>query len=139
MSSDDFRFDEKGMQVANELVQAYIDYADKVKNDEESPGYLFKAANLAMNLNQPEKSLELFNRIIYQYPNYEKVPDCLFLMGFIYENQLQNYGKAKEIYESFLAKYPDHEFADDASISIQNIGKPLDELVKEFEAKNSQQ
>lgn len=139
MGSADFKFDQQGMQVANDLVQAYIDFADTYKEDGRSPGYLFSAGNLAMNLNQPDKALEIFNRVIFQYPNYEKAPDCLFLMGFITENQLQNYSKAIEIYQDFLARYPDHDFADDARISIDNMGKPLDELVKEFEAKNTQQ
>ena len=139
MGAKDFKFDEEGMKLANDLVQAYISYADTLKSNEKSPAYLFNAANLAMNLNQADKALELFNRIIYQYPNYEKAPDCLFLMGFITENQLQNYSKAIEIYQTFLSKYPDHDFADDARISIENMGKPLDELVKEFEAKNTQQ
>lgn len=139
MSSKDFKFDDKGMQVANDLIKAYVSYADTIKDPVQSPAYLFEAANLAMNLNESQEALQLFNRIIYQYPDYKKAPDCLFLMGYIYDNSLQNYGKAKEIYEEFLAKYPTHDFADDARVSLDNLGKPLDELVKEFEAKNQQQ
>ena len=138
MSAESFKFDADGMKVANDLIHAYVDYAEKNKESEEAPAYLFDAANMAMNIDQSEKALELFNRIIYQYPDYKKAPDCLFLLGYIYENSMQNYGKAKAIYEDFIAKYPDHDFADDARISIDNMGKPLDELVKEFESKNQQ-
>lgn len=137
MSESDFKFDQHGLQMANKLVQEYIAYADAHKDSEEAPKYLYDAANLSMNLNNATAALELFNRIIYQYPDFEKVPECMFLMGFIFENNLQNFGKAKELYEMFLAKYPNHDFADDARISIDNMGKPLEELVKEFEAKNS--
>ncbi len=136
MSAPDFKFDEKGLQVADDLINAYVAYADTLKKDPDAPRFLFEAGNLAMNLNQNTRSMELFNRIIYQYPDFEKVPDCLFLLGYIYENNLQNYGKAKEIYEDFLRRYPDHDFADDARISLQNLGKPLEELVKEFESRN---
>ena len=137
MSAADFKFDQAGLKVANELVLAYVTYAESIKDSEEAPKYLYEAANLAMNLNNSDQALELFNRIIYQYPDFEKVPECLFLMGYITENNLQNFGKAKEIYEDFIARYPDHEFADDARISIENMGKPLEDLVKEFEAKNN--
>lgn len=137
MSAEDFKFDQEGLKVANELVQAYVAYADSHKDSDEAPKYLYEAANLAMNLNNSTEALDLFNRIIYQYPNFEKVPECMFLLGYIYENNLQNYGKAKELYEMFLSKYPNHDFADDARISIDNMGKPLEELVKEFETKNS--
>jgi tetratricopeptide (TPR) repeat protein len=139
MSAKDFKFDDKGMLAANDLINAYVAYADTIKDPVQSPAYMFEAANLAMNLNESQEALKLFNRIIYQYPDYKKAPDCLFLMGYIYDNSLQNYGKAKEIYEEFLAKYPTHDFADDARVSLDNLGKPLDELVKEFEAKNQQQ
>ena len=118
------------------LLAAYLDYTGMFKDSSSAPVYMFKAAELALGLNKVQQSLELFNRIIYQYPDFEKVPESLFLMGFIYENNLQNFGKAKEIYENFLQRFPDHEFADDAALSIQNLGKSPEELVREFERKN---
>jgi hypothetical protein len=36
----------------------------------------------------------------------------------------------------FIQTYPDNEFADDAAISIENMGKTPEELIREFEAKN---
>jgi TolA-binding protein len=117
-------------------LQAYQDYAEKHKDSPEAPEYLYKAADLALNINKSKESLDLYNRIIYQYPDYAKVPECLFLMGYIYENYFQELGKAKEIYESFLSKYPSHDFADDARISIENLGKSPEELIRSFEEKN---
>jgi len=35
--------------------------------------------------------------------------------------------------EEFLEKYPDSDFADDARISLQNLGKSPEELIKELE------
>jgi len=139
IGSENFTFDEKGMQTANELLQSYIDYADSHKDSPDAPDYLYKAADLALNINKSKQSLDLYNQIIYQYPDFKKAPECLFLVGYIYENYFQNYGKAKEIYESFIAKYPDHDFADDAAISIENMGKSPEELIREFEEKNRAQ
>jgi len=136
IASEKFVFDEKGMQVAGELAQAYVDFADAHADSPETPGCLYKAADLMLNLNKSKESLDLYNRIIYQYPDYEKAPECLFLMAYIYENNFQNYGKAKEIYEQFIQKYPTHDFADDAAISIENMGKSPEELIRMFEEKN---
>lgn len=135
----DFTLDEEGLAKASELEAAYLEYADQNKDSADAPEYLFKAADLAMSLDKPQESLDLYNRILFQYPDYAKAPECLFLVGFIYENYLQNYGKAKEIYESFLERYPDHEFADDAAISIKNLGKSPEELIKEFEEMNKEE
>jgi hypothetical protein len=138
MSEENFSLDEKGIQTADALVQAYLDYAENNKESAEAPDFLYKAADLSLNINKSKQSLDLYNRIIYQYPDYKKVPECLFLMGYIYENYFQELGKAKELYLSFLAKYPDHDFADDARVSIDNLGKSPEELIRSFEEKNKQ-
>jgi TolA-binding protein len=136
IASENFSLDEKGMQTANELIAAYIEYAEKFKDSPEAPDYLYKAADISLNTGKSKEALELYNRIIYQYPDYKKVPECLFLVAYIYENFIQNFGKAKEVYELFIAKYPNHDFADDAAISIQNMGKSPEELIRMFEEKN---
>ncbi|MCK9400733.1 MAG: tetratricopeptide repeat protein [Bacteroidales bacterium] len=139
IGSENFTLDEKGMQMADELVQAYISYAESHKESPEAPDYLYSAADLSLNIGKSKESLDMYNRIIYQYPDYKKAPECLFLVGYIYENYFEQYGKAKEIYESFLKKYPNHDFADDAAISIKNMGKSPEELIRSFEEQNNQQ
>lgn len=134
--SENFVFDAAGKAKASSLVQSYLDFTQKYPQDTAAPVYMFKAADLSMNLGDAAKAINLYNQVIYSYPEFEKNPQCLFLMAFIYENYLQNYGKAKEVYELFLQKYPDNEFADDAQMSLQNLGKSPEELIREFEAKN---
>ncbi|MFO7614502.1 MAG: tetratricopeptide repeat protein [Bacteroidales bacterium] len=132
--SESFTFDQKGIQLIEELIIAYTDYAEANKYSDEAPEYLYKAAEFSLNLNKPVQALEFYNQIIYQYPDFHKAPECLFLLAFIYENHMLNLGKAKELYETFIERYPDHDFADDAAISIQNMGKSPEELIREFEA-----
>ena len=139
IGSENFTLDEKGMQLADELVKEYISYADSHKDSPEAPDYLYSAADLSLNTGKNKEALDLYNQIIYKYPDYAKAPECLFLVGYIYENYFEQYGKAKEIYESFLEKYPNHDFADDAAISIKNMGKSPEELIKSFEEQNKQQ
>lgn len=136
ISAENFTLDENGKKAAADLVAAYLEYAEKQKDNPEAAQYLYKAADLSLNLGNSKQSLELYNRIIYQYPAFEKAPECLFLMGYIYENYFQELGKAKEVYESFLSKYPNHDFSDDARVSIENLGKSPEELIRSFEEKN---
>lgn len=124
---------------ANELISTYVAFVDEFPNDAGSPEILFKAGDMAMNLNQGRRAIEIFDRIIQNYPDFGKTPQCLFLKGYIYENDLGDLEKAKMIYEEFLQKYPDDEFADDAEISIQNLGKTPEELIREFEEKAKNQ
>jgi TolA-binding protein len=136
--SEDFVYDEKGLEKATELTELYIEKAEADPEGAEAPDYLFKAAELSMNVGKTQQAMDLYNKVIYTYPEYEKAPECLFLLAFIYENSLENYGKAKELYELFLEKYPDHDFADDAQFSLQYLGKSPEELMKEFEEKNAE-
>ncbi len=123
---------------ANEIVDLYIAYAEKYPEDSLSSEYLFKAADISMNMNLPTKAINLYKRIRAEYPDFRKAPECLFLTGYIYENYLGNLDEARVIYQEFIDKYPENDFADDAIISIENLGKSPEELIKEFEAKQQE-
>lgn len=122
---------------ANKLATLYVDYANQHPADSLAADYLFKAADISMNMNNPQNTVALFKHIMSRYPSYKNIPTIMFLTGFVYDDQLKNYESAKEYYNEFLEKYPDSDFADDARISIQNLGKTPEELIKEFEDMNN--
>ncbi len=124
---------------ARNLAFMYVDYASLVTDSLKAADYLFRAGDLSMNAGYPEHAIEMFSRIRREYPDYAKSPECLFLMAFVFENQLSNYTRAEYLYRQFTELYPDHELADDAEILIQYLGKSPEELLKEFEKKNSTQ
>ncbi len=121
---------------ANELVNAYADFAENFSNNENSPEYLFKAAEICRSIYEPQKAIDFYDKIILKYENFEKVPYCLFLKAFTYDNQLQDMIRAKENYSLFIKLHPKHDFADDAKILIDNLGKTPEELIKSFEDKS---
>jgi outer membrane protein assembly factor BamD (BamD/ComL family) len=117
------------------LIAKYEAFSKRFPDDSLVPAYTFNAANIAMNMNDGQKALALFEQIITKYPNYKKAPLCLFFKGYVYENLLHDLGKAKENYLAFIEKYPNNEFVSAAQASIQNLGKSPEQMVKEFEAK----
>ncbi len=120
-----------------EMIQAYADYANAFPKDTISAEFLFKGAEIAMNLNQSGMAIEYYNRILLYYPEFKKRPYCVFLQAFILENQMNQYDQAKARYQEFIDKYPDHVLVKDARASIENMGKPIEELIKEWDEKNS--
>ena len=60
-------------------------------------------------------------------------------MAFTLDNDLQRHEEAKELYESFLEKYPDDDFADDTQFLLQNLGKTDEEIIQSFEGQNESQ
>lgn len=129
-NSDESRID---TQKALDLVDLYTDFAYEFPDAPESPEYLFKAADISMNLKQPIETIHLFDYILEKYPDYEKTQTALFLKAFVYEDQLQDYGNAEKYYTEFLELYPNSDFADDAEVSLNNLGKTPEQLILEFE------
>lgn len=131
--------DEKGMENgrARALMHAYAAYADRFNNYENAAEYLFKAGELAMGMNMTAESIKYLDKVYNEYKDYEKRPYALFLKAFVLENQANNMVEAERIYNQFIEEFPNHEMADDAKYSIENIGKSPEELIREFERKDS--
>lgn len=120
--------------VASDLVSAYCDYADANPKDAMTPEYLFKAVDVSMNLNEPQRTISIIDILIKEYPDYPRTQAALFLKGFVFETRYNNLDMARKFYEQYLAMYPDGEFAEDCRASINNLGLTPEELVKKFEA-----
>lgn len=122
---------------AYNLQLAYTDFAANFPKDTLAPSYLFKAANLTMNMNWGKSSVDIINKFTETYPEDKRVPEALFYKAFIYDNQLNDDAKAGECYRIFLKRFPTHAFASSADASIKNLGKTDEELIREFERMNA--
>lgn len=120
-------------QVAERLVDVYCRFATQNPDSQASAEYLFKAVDVSMNLDNPQKTIGIIDRLLDEYPEYQKTPTALFLKGFIYETRFGNYDQARAAYEKYLELYPNGELAADCRASINNLGLTPDELVKMFE------
>ena len=120
--------------VASDLVSAYCDFADANPDHTMTPEYLFKAVDVSMNLNEPQRTIDIIDKLVKEYPDYPRTQAALFIKAFIFETRYNNLDMAKKIYEQYLAMYPDGEFAESCRASIENLGLTPEELVKKFEA-----
>ncbi len=124
---------------AQNLVNAYSDYAAAFPQDTLTANYLFKSAEVLRSLRKFDDAVNIYQQIGKDYPNYEKAPHSLFLLGFSYENDMKRLKDAEQVYKQFLAKYPSHELADDVQFSLNNLGKSPEEIIKEFERRRKEQ
>jgi hypothetical protein len=101
---------------------------------------LMQAAGLAKSIGNPNKALQLYYQVESQFPEHRQAPAALFLSGFIYENDLGDLDKAKAVYQDFQKRYPnDPNYLDDVQVSLKNLGKSAEELIREFEKKSRTQ
>ncbi|MFH2095512.1 MAG: hypothetical protein ABIJ16_07400 [Bacteroidota bacterium] len=124
------------MEVARNIINKYVAFADQFPDDTMSAEYLFKAGEVCRAMNLGEESIRYYERVYSDFPAFEKAPYCLFLKAFVYENIVMDMMKAKEFYTLFIEEFPEHEFADDARALIKNLGKTPEELIRSFEEQN---
>lgn len=126
--------DVNGINKAN--AEKYVDicesYALSFPNDSLAASYLFKAAEMSRAMQSYGKTISLYDWISTYYSEDKNAPMALFLKGFLLENDLKKPEKAKEIYESFMQKYPNHAMAKDVNFLIQNLGKSDKEIIEKI-------
>lgn len=87
-----------------------LDSLEKLKNDApEHPiidEIFYRQAEINMEIGNFETAIILLQKIVDEYGQDILGDDSMFLLGMIYEEQLNNKEKAKEIYREFLVKYP---------------------------------
>ena len=130
-SEDAIRFYQTGH--GKLLALAYEKFAEKTKNDLEAAEKLFLAAKEYQGaVKDPQKAVELIEKLEKGYPEYGKMPEALFYLGFIYENELKDMEKAEKYYKKVIEKYPDHRFAEQAKAAIELLGMSPEEVIEQF-------
>lgn len=132
----DFATTKVDIPTGETLVKMYVAFANNYPTDSLAPMYLMKAADVAMNIKRGDVAIKYLDRVVKDYPDYEKLPDCYFMRGYVYETVLVNVNKAKEAYELFLMQYPNHPLAADTRTIIQNLSLSDEEIIKMIMEKN---
>ena len=119
----------------------YVDaaevYALVRPNENQTAEYLYKAAEIARSLHTMPKAMSIYDWIIEDYQNYENIPTVTFIKGFILEQEYKKPEAAREVYETFLERYPDHQMAESARFLLKNMGKSDEEILQAIEATQS--
>ena len=87
-----------------------LDSLEKLKNDAvDHPivdEIMYRQAELNMEMGNFNEAISLLQNVVDDFGEDILGDDALFLIGSIYEEQLREKEKAKEVYQSFLIKYP---------------------------------
>ena len=132
-------FDAKSMEMdkgmATREVQLYQDFAAKFPEDSLSPEFLFRSSDLSRALGDNVKAIDYLGQVCKKYPSFKKIPECLFLQGYYYQEFFNDTTQAKAFYVQLISKYPDHGFVDDAQALMQMFGKSEQDIINGFEKK----
>jgi tetratricopeptide (TPR) repeat protein len=100
--------------------------------------------NYAQSASDPRERINAFQQIVDKFPQDKHAPQALFMIGFVYAEELKDLLAADRTFAQLIAKYPDSEMAGTARWMIDNLERPLpkfedlDDLNRQIEEKQSQ-
>lgn len=118
------------------LLGNYTSFANKYPQDDMTAEYLFRAGKLANEIGKPRKAIDLLMNAHDGHPKFDKRTETAFLIGFIYENVLNDRIKAQEAYEKVIEFYPESPWAADAQSSIELLYLTDAQKILKFKEKN---
>ena len=86
---------------------------------------------------QHREALDNYKLFYELHPDMQPSALSLFLIGYIYNNNLQLYDSAKVFYEQFLQKFPNHDLTSTVKFEIETLGKNPDEALNHLQEKKS--
>lgn len=102
-------------ELGKRMVETYVVYADSFPADTLSPVYLFRAGDVARNLDGMEYyAIAYYVRVFQDYPEYSRAAEALFMTGITFDDAGDK-ERAAKTFEHFLATYPDHPWKNEAA------------------------
>ena len=114
---------------APEIAELYCQYVKQNPNDSAAASYLYSALEINVFLKNTDKSVEIGNQLVSQYPESEWAPMSLFLLGsYVYNDLLNDTAQAHVAFQRIIDDYPQSDLVDDAEKSIEYLGLTPEEI-----------
>jgi peptidyl-prolyl cis-trans isomerase C len=68
--------------------------------------------------------IQYYRNIVNRYPDHKYAPQALFMIGFVYAEEVVDLVQARRTFEELIQKYPDTEVAESAKWMIENLNEP---------------
>ncbi|HUV36391.1 MAG TPA: glycosyltransferase family 39 protein [Patescibacteria group bacterium] len=102
-----------------------------ITGDDQGPSR--KLWERAMEQAVPEEKIKLYREIVSRYPDDQLAPQALYMIGFIYAEELQDTLKAQNALEDLIIQYPESSLIESARwmIGTLNGNTSIIELIEE--------
>ncbi|MFK7756698.1 MAG: tol-pal system YbgF family protein [Flavobacteriales bacterium] len=127
----------KDPSAVNKLINAYAQYRTKFKEDEKTPMYLRSAGDLAMSLGNMNLAADLYKNFVNTYKTHSYRDDALFMLGYIYDLELNEKEFAKQTYELYFKLYGDSIHIDQVKARLTDLNLTEEELIEKFRKQNN--
>lgn len=123
--------------VNKRLITMLYEYAVKYPQDTLSDDYLFTAGYYERNLYHFQRAMEIWDKLVKDYPNYARLVDVMFYQGYMAENEMKDLTKARAIYEDFIRRWPNHTYTPTVRAALDHLGKTPEQVYDEIKKKEA--
>jgi len=96
----------------------YTDSIDNAMKPILTPAQLFAQAQSS---NDPMERIDLFKRVVKEFPNDKSAVQAAFMIGFTYAEELKDFPAARIAFQDFMRKYPKSDLVASAQWMLQNM------------------
>lgn len=89
---------------------------------------LFEQAKKYQEESKFVEAVTSYEELVRKYPRSRQAPQCLFMLGYLYANHMNDLDKARNAYQSFLEKYPNDPLVKDARWELNHLGQDVNEI-----------
>lgn len=107
------------IKTRKKLLVAYAGFINNHHEHEMTPEFLFRSGKLANEVGKPRRAIEYLTDLHDGFPSYPRRAEAAFLVGFIYENILNDREMAQKAYEAVIDNFPETQWAKDAQSCIE--------------------
>ena len=117
----------------------YQEYINKFPQDSMVVEYLFRSGAMNIILRKGSEALSDFTILIDKFPQNPYIAEAYYYRAYVYEDIIYDIASAKFAYQDFITRFPEHQLARDAALSIQYLGKSPEEILASFEGEGEVQ
>lgn len=121
------------MVKSEELLKLLTEYSNKFREDSLSSVYMLDAAQLSSSIGKYQQAVQFLMNYV-EHPNANKKDYATYLVGYQYDEFLNQPQQAEKYYRATIDRYPDSPWAQTANQSLQWVGKSDEEIIKELES-----
>lgn len=115
---------------APKVAETYCKFVEQNPDDSTAVEWLYHAMEINVMLKNADKSVELCDQLLKQYPQSKWAPMSLFLVGsYVYNDQLNDTAQAHVALQRLIDEYPESKLVEDAEKSIEYLGLTPDEIM----------
>lgn len=119
-------------KIITDAITAYHFFIMYFPYDTLTPGFVYREGELYQIDGDYKKAINTLNGLEKLYPKSRQVPDAIFLMATLYEQNIKDQDSADTLYAKLLFNYPDSKLAQKTNALLQGRGIYSEDFYKKY-------